>query len=64
MLVTTLLSCQVLERIASAKLQAIVFSSSGFMPSVLLSWCSDFNPYPRKRRCVVEDNVAILLKNT
>jgi len=45
MLVTTLLSHRVLERIASAKLQAIVFSS-GPTPNVRLSRCSDPEPYP------------------
>jgi hypothetical protein len=46
MLVTTLLSYRVLERIASAKLQAIVFSSSRPTPNVRLSRCSDPEPYP------------------
>ena len=64
MFVTTLLSYRLLERIASAKLQAIVFSSSRRTPNVRLSRCSDPEPYPRKRRCGVEDNVATLFINT
>jgi hypothetical protein len=64
MFVTTLLSYRLLERIASAKLQAIVFSSSGRTRNVRLSRCSDPEPYPRKRRCGVEDNVAALFINT
>jgi hypothetical protein len=62
--VTTLLSYRLLERIASAKLQAIAFSSSRPTPNFRLSRCSDPEPYPRKRRCGIEDNVATLFINT
>jgi hypothetical protein len=61
LLVNTLLSCCLLERLARAKLQAIVFFALGFRPG---SRCSNPHAHVREGRRVVEDDMANLLINS